>query len=78
MRRPPLCREDATERLLDAACMTENEWPGPLTRLKGWLTWRIIYAGNGEDMQPMRKLCPFVLCQQLAVSLCWQVHTAFT
>jgi hypothetical protein len=47
-----MCREDATERLLDAACMTEAEWPGPLTRLKGWLTWRIIYAGNGETMQP--------------------------
>lgn len=43
-----VCREDATQRLLDVATIEENEWPGPLVRLKDWLTWRIIYAGNGE------------------------------
>ena len=47
--RKRLTWENATERLLDAAYMAEDEWPGPLTRLKGWLTWRIIYAGNGEE-----------------------------
>lgn len=47
--RKRLTWENATERLLDAAYMADYEWPGPLTRLKGWLTWRIIYAGNGED-----------------------------
>lgn len=45
--RQRLTWEDATERLLDAAYVAESEWPGPLTRLRGWLTWRIIYAGNG-------------------------------
>ena len=45
------CREDATERLLDAAVIYQNEWPGTLSRLKGWLTWRLIYAGNGMTLQ---------------------------
>ncbi|CAL8470017.1 g9559 [Coccomyxa elongata] len=44
--------EDATERLLDVATIEEDEWPGPLTRLKDWLTWRLIYAGNG--IEPVR------------------------
>jgi hypothetical protein len=43
-------REDATERLLDVASIEEDEWPGPVTRLKDWLTWRIIYAGNGARL----------------------------
>ena len=50
--RKRLTWENATERLLDAAYMAEDDWPGPLTRLKGWLTWRIIYAGNGEESCP--------------------------
>ncbi|CAL5218834.1 g565 [Coccomyxa viridis] len=50
--RKRLTWENATERLLDAAYMADHEWPGPLTRLKGWLTWRIIYAGNG--IEPVR------------------------
>lgn len=56
-----LCREDATERLLDAAVIAEDEWPGPLTRLKKWLTWRLIYAGNGTTMQPVSVLRALLL-----------------
>lgn len=53
------CREDATERLLTVATIKADEWPGWLTRLKDWLTWRIIYAGNGAHPPDA---CIFLQC----------------
>ena len=43
-----LFREGATQRLLDAAAMSDDEWPGKWTRLRDWLIWRLVYAGNGK------------------------------
>lgn len=46
-------REGATQRLLDVASISEDEWPGKWTRLRDWLIWRMVYAGNGK--------CPLLL-----------------
>ena len=40
-------REGATQRLLDVASIAEEEWPKRMTRLRDWVIWRLVYAGNG-------------------------------
>jgi hypothetical protein len=50
----PESREGATQRLLDVASITEEEWPKRMTRLRDWIIWRLVYAGNGAPPKPVR------------------------
>ena len=45
-------REAATERLLDVASIEEDEWPNRVARVKDWIIWRLVYAGNGAHAAP--------------------------
>lgn len=51
-------REGATQRLLDVASLAEEEWPNRMTRLRDWIIWRLVYAGNGALAQPLSACQP--------------------